>query len=104
MKEGHTEKTTQTESEVLSAPGETRREPLRESVRLAVECYFEHLGSHDTCGLYNMVLGEVEAPLLEAVMRHTNGNQSHAATVLGINRGTLRTKLKRYGLNGTSER
>ncbi len=88
----------------MSTPGESRREPLRECVRLAVECYFEHLGSHEACGLYDMVLGEVEAPLLEAVMRHTNGNQSQAASVLGINRGTLRTKLKRYGLNGTSGR
>ncbi|MDP4870221.1 MAG: DNA-binding transcriptional regulator Fis, partial [Gammaproteobacteria bacterium] len=48
--------------------------------------------------LYDLVLAEVEAPLLAAVMHQTRGNQSKAAIVLGLNRGTLRTKLKQYGL------
>ena len=45
-----------------------------------------------------MVLREVERPLLEVVMQQTNGNQSRAAEVLGINRNTLRKKLKLYQL------
>ena len=45
-----------------------------------------------------MVLREVERPLLEVVMQQTNGNQSRAAEVLGINRNTLRKKLKLYEL------
>ena len=49
--------------------------------------------------LYEMVLGEVEQPLLKAVLDFTRGNQSKAADVLGINRGTLRKKLKEYGLH-----
>ena len=48
--------------------------------------------------LYQMVLAEVEAPLLEAVMRYTGDNQSQASEILGLNRGTLRKKLKHYGL------
>jgi Fis family transcriptional regulator len=75
-----------------------RREPLRDCVRDAVEHYFTQLGGHEADGLYELVLSEVEAPLLECVMRHTRGNQSRAAEVLGINRGTLRKKLKAYGL------
>lgn len=73
-------------------------EPLRNCVRAAVEKYFEQLEGHRTSGLYEMVIGEVEAPLLETVMRHTRGNQSQAAELLGINRGTLRKKLKTYHL------
>jgi Fis family transcriptional regulator len=46
-----------------------------------------------------MVLEQVEEPLLEAVMRYSAGNQSRAAEILGINRGTLRKKLKSYGLD-----
>ena len=48
--------------------------------------------------VYDMVLREVERALLEVVMQQTNGNQSRAAEVLGINRNTLRKKLKLYKL------
>jgi Fis family transcriptional regulator len=48
--------------------------------------------------VYDMVLQEVEAPLLEAVLKYTRNNQTLASTVLGLNRGTLRKKLKRYGM------
>ena len=48
--------------------------------------------------LYDMVLSEVEAPLLETVMRYTRDNQTKASIVLGLNRGTLRKKLKQYGM------
>jgi Fis family transcriptional regulator len=63
-----------------------------------VERYFAQLGGHQAEGLYELVLGEVEAPLLASVLRHTQGNQSRAAEILGINRGTLRKKLKAYGI------
>jgi len=73
--------------------------PLRECVRRAVEHYFHLLGDHQTSGLYQMVLAEVEAPLLQAVMRQTGNNQSRAADLLGINRTTLRKKLRTYKLD-----
>lgn len=46
--------------------------------------------------LYKLVLQEVEEPLFETVLNYTRGNQSRAAEVLGINRTTLRKKLKQY--------
>lgn len=73
-------------------------EPLRECVRVAMGNYFDQLGGYPTSGLHRMVLCEVEVPLLEAVLAHTGGNQTQAAEVLGINRGTLRKKLKEYNL------
>ena len=45
-----------------------------------------------------MVLKEIELPLLEIVMRECKDNQSKASQILGINRGTLRTKLKEHKL------
>ena len=72
--------------------------PLAEAVRQALERYFEHLDGHAPGELYRMVIEEVERPLLECVMRHCGGNQTKAAEHLGINRGTLRKKLKQYGL------
>jgi Fis family transcriptional regulator len=63
--------------------------------------YFTHLNGHKPGGdLYQLVLGEVEKPLFSAVLKYTNGNQSEAAEILGINRGTLRKKLKSYKLTG----
>ena len=73
-------------------------EPLRVCVRHALDSYFEQLDGHDTSNLHRLVMGEVEGPLIESVMEHTQGNQSKAAEVLGINRGTLRKKLREYGL------
>ena len=60
--------------------------------------YFNQLEGEKPCGVYSMVLKEVEFPLLRVVMEQCNGNQSHASEILGINRGTLRTKLKEYKL------
>ena len=82
----------------LSVEASRIGEPLRVCVRNALNNYFQHLDGHDTSGLHHMVIGEVEAPLLEAVLEHTDGNQSRAAEILGINRGTLRKKLREYDL------
>jgi Fis family transcriptional regulator len=49
--------------------------------------------------LYDLVLAEVERPLLETVMRHTHGNQTHAAALLGMSRSTLRKKLAQYDID-----
>lgn|SRR5690554_4452265 len=71
---------------------------LRDSVELAVSNYFQHLEGQDVTDVYEMVLSEVETPLLEVVMKYTRHNQTKASQVLGLNRGTLRKKLKQYGL------
>jgi Fis family transcriptional regulator len=44
------------------------------------------------------VIGEVEKPLFRAVLNYTDGNQSRAAEILGINRGTLRKKMRNHRL------
>ncbi len=72
---------------------------LRESVDQAIRTYFASLDGQTPADLYELVLAEVEAPLLERVMEFTRGNQTKAAIMLGLNRGTLRKKLKTYGLN-----
>ena len=64
----------------------------------ALEQYFRTLNGHQPEALYDLVIGEVEKPLLRAVLDYTSGNQSMAATILGINRGTLRKKLRLHGL------
>ncbi len=71
---------------------------LRDSVSVALNNYFAHLEGQDVTDVYEMVLSEVEAPLLEEVMKYTRNNQTKASILLGLNRGTLRKKLKQYGL------
>ncbi len=72
---------------------------LRDSVKQTMEAYLKQLDGHSTGQLYQMFQQEVETPLLETVMAYVRGNQSKAAELLGINRGTLRKKLKMYGLH-----
>ncbi|WP_370693329.1 DNA-binding transcriptional regulator Fis [Oceanobacter sp. 4_MG-2023] len=71
---------------------------LRDSVEQALQNYFDQLDGQDVAGIYDMVLSEVEVPLLETVMKYTRDNQTKASVVLGLNRGTLRKKLKQYGM------
>ena len=72
---------------------------LRQAVERSMENYFRELGHDDfITNLYEVVMSEVEAPLLKAVLRHHGDNQSRASTMLGLSRGTLRKKMKQYGL------
>lgn len=80
------------------APRERRQQPLRASVQSALELFFRDLDGHDAEGVYDMVIGQVEQAMLESIMQHTRSNQTRAAEVLGINRSTLRKKLKQHGL------
>jgi Fis family transcriptional regulator len=78
---------------------EIKTKPLNGSVSDALDNYFTNLDGHEPDDLYQLFMGEVERPLLERVLKYTNGNQTRAAAVLGINRGTLRKKLIQYGLS-----
>ena len=69
-----------------------------ECVTLSLEGYFDHLGDERPTNLFDFVMKEVEAPMLKLVMERTSNNQSQAAEILGLNRGTLRKKLKQYDL------
>ena len=75
------------------------RTPLREHVATSVRRYLRDLDGCDTDDLYNIALRELEIPLFAEVLKHCDGNQSRAATMLGIHRATLRKKLKDYGLS-----
>ena len=69
---------------------------LRELTGEAVRDYCRTLDGHWPTDLYSMVVTEVESALLESVMEYAGGNQTRAARMLGIDRGTLRTKLRRH--------
>lgn len=71
---------------------------LPKCVTHSIEEYFRHIDQSDTRDFYALVMHQVEAPLLKVVMRETKDNQSAAAELLGLNRGTLRKKLKLHGL------
>ncbi len=77
-----------------------RNKPLSSLTDECLHSYFANLNGHKPGDLYQLVMGEVEKPLFKAVLTYTNGNQSEAAEILGINRGTLRKKLKTYKLQG----
>lgn len=91
---------------VMSLREEYRREPipefhpptLAETVEDSVDGYMKTMDDQEVNDLYELVLSEIEAPLLECVMKRTNNNQSQTAQILGLNRGTLRKKLKKYHL------
>ena len=78
---------------------QTESSPLRTQAKIAISNYLSQLNGNDVDDMYDLVLSEIEAPMLEEVMKYTRGNQTRAANLLGINRGTLRKKLKKYGMN-----
>jgi Fis family transcriptional regulator len=68
------------------------------AVQLAVSEYLQLLADEDVQDLYALVLSQVEPAVLASVLDHVGYNQSKAAQLLGLSRGTLRTKLRKYGL------
>ena len=74
------------------------KKPLCKHTEDALNNYFSSLNGDRPGDLYDFVMSEVERPLFKVVMDYTDGNQSQAAGILGINRGTLRKKLKTYSL------
>ena len=77
---------------------EAPTQSLRESVTVAVRHYLKELDGQISADVYQMVLTEIEAPLLKEIMAYTRNNQTKASVMLGLNRGTLRKKLKQYNL------
>jgi Fis family transcriptional regulator len=71
---------------------------LKELVRKHIDQYFEELDGEIPQDLYDLVVGQVEHALLEAALHQSNNNQSKAAGMLGISRGTLRTRMKLFGI------
>lgn len=90
-------------SPLQNAPLNTSREnsqpaSLGSTIRESLSQLLSDLGDENPGNIYDLVLQQVEAPLLELILEHVEGNQSKAAEYLGINRGTLRKKLKTYQL------
>jgi len=71
---------------------------LKELVRKQIDQYFDELDGEIPKDLYDLVVGQVEHALLEAALAQSNNNQSKAAEMLGVSRGTLRTRMKLFGL------
>lgn len=71
---------------------------LAACVKNALDEYFKDLDGQPPHAVYDMVLQCIERPLLEYVLNRAGGNQSKAAQILGLNRNTLRKKLKQYNL------
>jgi Fis family transcriptional regulator len=67
-------------------------------VRKALDGYFKDLDGEKPCAIYEMVVGCVEKPLLQVILDHAQGNQTRAAEILGLNRNTLRKKMKTHGI------
>ena len=82
-----------------NAPANGHDLPLRSHAERALTDYFASLNGHRPARLYDLVLREVEEPLFRTVLDYAAGNQSQAAVILGINRGTLRKKLREFGLS-----
>ncbi|MCG6895595.1 MAG: Fis family transcriptional regulator [Thiocapsa sp.] len=84
-----------TELKVVEAD---RTDPLSKCVQDALGFYLENMAGHQVSNLYELVIEEVERPLFETVLKHTNGNLSLAAKMLGLTRATLRKRLRGYGI------
>lgn len=85
--------------EALAVAKKSDTEPLSDCVRGALQNYFAHLNGHTATDLYQLVMCEVERPLFACVMEETGGNQTRAASILGISRSTLRKKLAQYQID-----
>ena len=76
--------------------------PLRQNVQAAIRRYLEDMGQSQPECLYRTLMAEVEPPLIDEVLRYTQGNQTQTARILGMTRNTLRAKLDRYDIPVTN--
>ena len=80
----------------FAAVNNQKPEPLSDAVRDALVHYFDRLDGTAPNDLYQLVIRQVEQPLFETILNYTGGNQSRAASLLGISRSTLRKKIAQY--------
>ena len=83
-------------------PGENQPQEISQlshAVKHSIRRYLFELEGTQPSNMYDLVLRQIEQPLFEAILEHTKGNQSRAAEMLGLNRGTLRKKLRSYNLH-----
>ena len=87
-----------TETLSMIEPLQVTTKNLSEAVKQDIEKYLSTVEDLPPNNLYSLVREKFEKPLLEVVMRYTGNNQVRAAKLLGIARGTLRTRLKKYDM------
>ena len=75
--------------------------PLNHYVANSLDSFFKELNGHAPKDLYGMILEQVEPPLLKATLKYCEGNQSRAASILGLNRATLRKKIRQHKIQAT---
>jgi Fis family transcriptional regulator len=93
------DKLTQIEPCKLTISEERRDSSIKECLRHALDEYFDRLNGHNPTDLYEIVIREIEPPLLETTLKRAGGNQTKAAKFLGMNRSTPRKKLRQYGID-----
>jgi DNA-binding protein Fis len=71
---------------------------IEDVVDLKISRFFEQIGDYYPDNLHDLMLSKVEKPLLQQILRRVGGNQVQASKILGINRNTLRKKIRQYGL------
>jgi len=71
---------------------------IEDVVELKISRFLDQLGSYYPENLHELIMAKVEKPLVSQILRRVGGNQVHAAKILGINRNTLRKKIRLYGL------
>ena len=78
----------------------SRGNELSDAVRRSLERYFKDMDGERPTAIYDMVLKNVEKPMIEMVLGRAAGNLTHAATMLGIDRNTLRKKMQQLRIKG----
>jgi Fis family transcriptional regulator, factor for inversion stimulation protein len=84
-------------------PSQAASTTLRDQVREFLRQYFIRLQEVPPINLYELILAEIEAPMLEIVLQYVGKNQSQAARLLAMSRGTLRKKMQLYQVNAYAE-
>ena len=77
-----------------------RNNELHDAVKRSLERYFRDMDGEKPTSIYAMVLKNVEKPMIELVLGQAEGNLTHAATMLGIDRNTLRKKMQQLRIKG----
>ena len=78
----------------------SRSNELADCVKRSLERYFKDMDGEKPTSIYEMVLKNIEKPMIETVLGHAKGNQTLAAAMLGINRNTLRSKMQQLRIKG----
>ncbi|QCI24455.1 DNA-binding transcriptional regulator Fis [Buchnera aphidicola (Muscaphis stroyani)] len=84
---------------IVNSQNQVIKKPLSKLIKKSIKNYLLQLDGRNINNLYELALSELEKPLLDMIMQFTRGNQTKASLMMGINRSTLRKKLKKYGMH-----